>query len=144
MNGELAARYYRLALSAAARRDLSSAVAYARYTCLLNTGHENAAKLLGLCLHEMGEPNEEYDAAADEFEQIRPLIQRKKWRAARRLARSIPHQSVRVLNIQGCLCACSKRYGTAARFFAKALEKDSGNRLALSALTEVTTRRKQL
>ena len=161
MNGELAVQYYRLALSAAARRDLSSAALYARSACLLGGGQENAARLLGLCLYERGELaeaqnvlssfpelaatiREECGAMENGFERIGSLVRQKKWRGAMRGARLIPHQSVRILNIQGCLCALAGDNGKAARFFAKALQKDCGDRLALAGLMEAVNRKKRL
>jgi tetratricopeptide (TPR) repeat protein len=117
-------RYYRLALSAAVRRDLSGAAIYARYACLLDPENEDAAKLLELCLYELGE------VADDGFDQVRALASQKKWRKAEQAARAIPRQSVRVLNIRGCLLAAAKRYAQAADCFAAVLNKDRFNRLA--------------
>ena len=54
--------------------------------------------------------------------------------------KTLPHQSVRVLNIQGCLCAIAGKYAKAARFFALALEKDTGNKLAAAGLIAVCGR----
>jgi tetratricopeptide (TPR) repeat protein len=159
MNKAFASQYYRLALSAATRRDLSRAALYARYACLLDEGHGNAARLLGLCLYELGALNPAADVlSADpalasaareahrrtqaDVEGIQPLIRRHKWRQAALAAGAIPHQSARVLNIQACLFAAAKRYKTAARFFAKALEKDRGSRFALAGLTETASCRK--
>jgi tetratricopeptide (TPR) repeat protein len=122
-------RYYRLALSAAVRRDLSGAVIYARYACLLAPENEDAAKLLELCLYELGE-NSSGEVADDGFDQVRALAAQKKWRKAEQAARAIPHQSVRVLNIRGCLLAAAKRYAQAAGCFAAAMNKDRFNRLA--------------
>ena len=302
---ELAERYYRLALSRAARRDLSGAIGFARVACLLNESYENAVRLLKLCLYEMGEldtgfigdsklqsaivklepfnkgaganrevieqicmqqvplnndtevnrkhvefahkgleplnsvteanrkhvehvhkgleptssgrgvnrgtveqiskwqapsdndveakrellsivskgvaspdsdggknrgaarqsqrwqkPSDNYKQAAQEtvehlsmwqsapssegsinkgiIQQISALAQRGKWNKAAHLAKTIPHQSVRILNIQGCLYACAKRYGLAAHAFAEALAKDRSSRLAENGLIETT------
>jgi tetratricopeptide (TPR) repeat protein len=154
MNEELGLRYYRLALSAAGRRDLTNAVVYARYACLLDPQHSDAAALLGLCLYELGESEaprsadapvigEAQDITADALERVRSLMEQKKWRAAARAARAIPHQSVRILNIQGCIFAGAKRYALASDCFAKALAKDRGNRLAAEALAELAPRRKR-
>ena len=141
---DLSEIYYRMALAAASKRNLSVAVIYARHACLLDAAHENAKKLLDLCLFELGElpqaPNNEYSVV---FEQIRDNANRKKWKAAARLARSIPRQSVKDLNILGCIYGCAKLYATAARYFAKALEKDRGNRLAIEGLTDSINRRKR-
>ena len=194
MNAELAGRYYRLALSAAVRRDLSGAARYARFARLLDEGQANAAKLLGLCLYELGEPEcarylsaedgdppvsenppasesppasenppvsgdtlvsedppdsrapmvsgEGQPPLKDAFDQIRSLAEQGKWRKALRQAESIPHQSVRVLLIQGCLHASAKHFGAASRVFVKALEKDCANPLALAGLAEAAKRRK--
>ncbi|MDR3171512.1 MAG: hypothetical protein LBU17_07790 [Treponema sp.] len=142
MNQELGVRYYRLALAAASQRDLSGAVVYARYAGLFDAEHQDAAKLLRLCLYELGEPGGE-EPPDDRFEAVRALAEQKKWRAAARVAQSIPHQSVRILNIQGCLFAVAKRYSKAADYFAKALTKDRDNRLAATSLVELTLRRKR-
>ena len=154
--GEIAEQYYCLALSAAARGDLNGAVVYARYALMADANHQKALKLLHLCLYELGwlsekdasggasesvDINEEYTEA---FEKIRSLAGRQKWMDAARIARSIPRQSVCVLNILGCIYACAKRYGEAARYFADALEKDCGNQLALAGLADTVKRRKQV
>ncbi|MCL1919142.1 MAG: hypothetical protein FWG14_12740 [Peptococcaceae bacterium] len=160
LNGELAKRYYRLALARAACRDLSAAVTYACYACLLGEEHDNAAKLLFLCLYELGDLHtlqnsfpewekslacdmdvagikQEWNRTQDSLEEIGALVQNKKWRRAIRKARALSSPNVRVLNIQGCLYAVMKRYRMAARFFAKALTKDRGNQFASAALMEV-------
>jgi len=135
MIDDLAVSYYRLALSAAAQRDVSAAAMFARYACMLNQNHENAAKLFGLCMNELGYFETD---SSEVLMGIRALAGQKKWREALNRAKSNHNNSVRMLNIQGCLYACAKRYGKAARFFSKALEKDRGNRLATACLAEVT------
>jgi tetratricopeptide (TPR) repeat protein len=128
-------RYYRLALFRAVQRDLSGAAVYARYACLLDPSHDDAAKLLELCLHELGEE--------DDLERVRVLAEQKKWRAAARAASAIPHQSAAALNIRGCLWALAKRYNKAADCFAQALLKDRGSRLAAAGFAETAPRRKR-
>jgi hypothetical protein len=61
-------------------------------------------------------------------EQIQVLLRRCKWRRAALEAKAIPHQNIRVLNMQACLFAAAKRYAATARFFARALGKDCGSR----------------
>ncbi|MDR2247189.1 MAG: hypothetical protein LBE17_11070 [Treponema sp.] len=153
----LGARYYRLALSEAVRRNLSGAAIYARYAALLDPEHRNAVHLLRLCRDELGEsggteafPEEsrtELTIPADSREgreKIRLLVAGKKWRAAARAARALPHQSVRVLNIQGCLWALAGNRPKAADCFAQALRKDRFNRLAAEGLAELLPKRKFL
>jgi tetratricopeptide (TPR) repeat protein len=135
-------RYYRLALAAAQRRDLSGASLYARYALALNPEHEGAAILLSLCLDELGEA---VCDTPDALEKVRVLAGQKKWREAEKAAKSIPRQSVRILNIRACLLAAAKRYVGAASCFAKALAMDRGNALAsegLAEVAEITARRK--
>jgi tetratricopeptide (TPR) repeat protein len=127
--GESHKRYYRLALSAAVRRDLSGAAIYAQYACLLSPENGDAAKLLELCRYELGEKGED-----DGFDQVRGLVVQKKWRKAEQAARTIPHQSVRVLNIRACLLAVARQYTEAVNCFATALGKDRFNRLATAGL----------
>jgi len=137
---EIAQQYYRLALSKAARRDLSGAAQFARYACQFDASHENAAILLDICRQESGD----FDAGDnDDIKKILISAERKEWRRAARMAKSIPNRSVRMLNIQGCIYACAKRYGKAARFFAEALEKDHGNQLSAAGLAEVMNKRHQ-
>jgi len=131
---ELSKGYYRLALSSAARRDLSGAERLARYARLLDEQNENAAKLLEICRHELGG----FMESADAIEQISIPVKQKKWREAARLLGSAPHQSVRVLYIRGCLHACAKQYWVAAQCFKEALEKDCGNQLAAKYLYSCT------
>jgi hypothetical protein len=142
---DLGARYYRLALSAAAARNLSGAVLYARYAVLLDRGHRNAAKLLELCLRELGEPGgaEIFPETPDgPLEKVRLLAAEKRWREAARAARDIPGQNARVLNIQGCLWALAKDTAKGADYFVRALGKDRFNRLAAEGLAELIRKRK--
>jgi tetratricopeptide (TPR) repeat protein len=134
---DLEKRYYRLALSAAVRRDLSGAAIYARYVCLVDPENGDAAKLLELCLYELG-----VGGADDGFDQVRAVVAQKKWRKAEQAAQAISHQSVRVLNIRGCLLASAQRYAQAADCFATALSKDRFNRLAAAGFTETAAQRR--
>jgi tetratricopeptide (TPR) repeat protein len=134
MNGE---RYYRMALAAAVRRDLAGAVLYARYALALNVEHPGAAKLLELCLDELGEVAGGYD----DLDRVRVLAGQKKWCAAEKAARAIPRQSVHILNIRGCLLAAAKRYARAADCFARALTMDRSNALAAEGFAETSSRR---
>lgn len=124
--------YYLLALYSAKKRDLSRAVELARYAICFGED-EKASRLLELCLYELG--------TREDLSCVRDC---KKWRKAEKAARSLEHQSVRVLIIRGCLYASVKRYGKAAKLFAMALEKDSGNALARDYLTETVKRQKGL
>jgi hypothetical protein len=139
-NAEKAAgRYYRLGLAAAKQRDLSAALRYARFACLLDPRHGGAARLAEICGFELGEnPDEEREAAR---EQIAALARQKNWKAAAKAAGRAAHQDVRLLAIQGCLWALAKRYAPAADCFTLALRKDRGNRLAARALAELDRRR---
>ncbi|MDR1930815.1 MAG: hypothetical protein LBQ44_09345 [Treponema sp.] len=124
----LALSCYRLALGAAKRRDLSAAFRYGYFASLLDGEHSGAARLVDLCRYEMGVEG------AQELEEARALVRRKKWAAAARALGKLPRKSVRVLNMQGCLWALAKRRRRAVSCFSRALEKDRGNRLALKAL----------
>ncbi|MDR3301864.1 MAG: hypothetical protein LBT01_04940 [Spirochaetaceae bacterium] len=141
MNRDLGRFYYRLALGAAARRDLKTALAYAHYACLLDSEHEDAAKLLAICRHETEAP----DLALD---QVRQLAGQEKWLEAAQAAQGIqavqktPQQSVRLLKIQGCLFAIAGQDAQAKACFAKALEKDGSDRLAASVLAELGRQKK--
>jgi hypothetical protein len=85
-------------------------------------------------------PDNNTDANQKIMQQVRGLAQRKKWRKAARLALTIPHRNVRVLNIQGCLFACAKQYELAARSFSEALERDCANQLATKGIIECAQR----
>jgi hypothetical protein len=156
MAADMAGRYYRLGLAAAKRRDLSSALRYAEFACLLKSlARTDAPKQNGV-LHENGGPEED-DAARlaeicrcelgngavnDGLEPVAALAGQKKWQAAATAAKAIPRQDARLLNIQGCLWALAKRYARAADCFAASLAKDRGNRLAADALAEIGRQRK--
>ena len=131
-------RYYRLGLAAARQRDLRAALACAEFARALDPDHEGAARLGEICRIELGEAGE------PDLEGIALLAGRKKWKAAALAARGLSCQSVRLLNIQGCLWALAKRYGSAADCFAQALERDRGNTLAAEALVRLGRRRKFL
>ena len=133
---ETARRYYLLGLAAAARRDLSAALRYANFACILNPGYEDAAYLGESCRHELGGEDEE-----PALERLSLPAGQKKWKAAALAARGVSRQTVRLLNIQGCLWALAKRYDLAADCFARALEKDRGNTLAAEALASLGRRR---
>jgi hypothetical protein len=133
---ETARRYYRLGLGAAQRRDLSAALRYADFACVLNPGYEDAARLGEICRDELGETGGE-----PVFERLSLLAEQKKWKAAALAARGVSRQTVRLLNIQGCLWALAKRYDLAADCFAGAWAKDHGNTLAAKALAGLDRRR---
>lgn len=142
--------YYQMALCAARKRDITQAAAYAHYCCELFSDHERAAKLLEICLCELGDLNirrqggegREEASIRDMCTEIRGLAQSGKWRKAAHRAAAESVQNVRMLNIQGCIHACAGHFGTSARYFSKALEKDRGNHLALKGLMEATSRKK--
>jgi len=159
LTGDLGYRYYLLALSAAERGNLSEAARLAGRALSLDSGLYNARRLLGLCLYEMGDLENaarllaDFPELADGLREVRGetqagldeaerLLGRGKWRAALRAAQSIPHQSVRLLNIRGCILAGAKRYAEAGRLFALAAEKDRGGRAAPEYLKETAKRRK--
>jgi hypothetical protein len=135
---EMGGRYYRLGLGAAKRRDLSAALRYASFALTLDPEHGGAARLAEICRSELGEGPAENRAPG--LEGLALLVGQKKWKAAARALRGVPGQSVRLLNIQGCLWALAKRYALAEYCFAGALEKDRGNRLAAEALAELGRR----
>jgi tetratricopeptide (TPR) repeat protein len=137
----MAARYYRLGLAAARRRDLRAALAYAEFARLLDPEHGAAARLGEICRIELGEAGENREP---DMERIGLLAAQKKWKAAARAAKGLSRQSVRLLNIQGCLWALAKRHGSAAECFAQALERDRGNTLAAEALARLGRQRKFL
>jgi hypothetical protein len=167
LSGELGRRYYRLALAAAKRRDLTAALRYAGFACRIldmehgdaayrqampylrdtwytentsyteGTSHlENALRLVEICRYELGETRE---PALERFDL---LVKQKKWKAAAGEAGTVSHQSVRLLNIQGCLWALAKCYALAADCFTRALAKDRGNIFAVDALAELGRQRK--
>jgi hypothetical protein len=133
---KLAGSYYRLGLAAAKRRDLSAALRYASYAALLDLGHDDAARLAEICRRELGGDGDDEPGAdpRGDLKKALALTRQKKWAAAARETRKIPHPSVRLLNMQGCLWALAKRGAPAADCFARALEKDRGNLLAREAL----------
>jgi tetratricopeptide (TPR) repeat protein len=135
--GKTARRCYRLGLEAAKRRDLSAALRYADCACILDPECGDAALLGEICRYELGEADDE-----PVLERLMALGAQKKWKAAAEMAGRVHHQSVRLLNIRGCLWALAKRYALAAECFAKALTKDRGNVLAADALAELGRRRK--
>ncbi|MDR1108386.1 MAG: hypothetical protein LBL19_05065 [Spirochaetaceae bacterium] len=132
----LGRRYYLLALGAAKRRNLTLALQYVSFTNILAPGFDDAARLVEICRYELGETQE------PEPEKLRILVGQKKWKAAALAAQGVSHQSVRLLNIQGCLWTLAKRYTRAADCFARALAKDHGNRLAVDAFAELSRQRK--
>jgi hypothetical protein len=136
----MGARYYRLGLAAAKRRDLRSALGYADFARLVEPEHTGAARLGEICRIELGEDG----SREPELEGIVLLAGRKKWKAAALAAKGLSGQSVRLLNIEGCLWALAKRPDAAADCFAQALARDRGNALAAKALAQLGRRRKFL
>jgi tetratricopeptide (TPR) repeat protein len=130
---EIGARYYRLGLGAAKRRDLSAALRYASFARILDPEHGGAARLVEICRYELGEDLD----GEPVFERLGLLAKQRKWKAAAKAARRLGRQSVRSLNIQGCFWALAKRYAPAEHCFVRALAKDRGNRLAAEALAEL-------
>lgn len=161
MAEELSHIYYRLALSEAERGNLSAAVRLASCALSLEGVRDKARRLLGICLYELGEtglaagllaecPNlaEEARTAHNrtkaELDTVKELVRRGKLRAALRAAGNIPHQSVRVLNIRGCILAGAGRYVGAGRLFALAAEKDRGGQATAAYLGETARRAKSI
>jgi len=155
MSVELAKRYYRLALFCARKDDLSGAVKYAQRSLRLNADDASARKLLGLCLYELGELDgalSAFEGSAEFSEEVRSELKRtgetlkrarelasgKKWRKADALLRGDVRQSVKILNIRGCVKAASGRRRAAAQLFALALEKDVGNHAVVEYLAQVS------
>ena len=153
--------YFRLALDKARQRDLSGAIAHAQCALRINAENDQARKLLGLCLYELGELDDaakalagcdglaetsyaERERMAEALRQARELCQQRKWRKAAALLQDLPHQSVRILIMRGCIKANAGNYPAAAKLFARALEKDRGNRLAGEYLTEAARRMRLL
>jgi len=135
MTEDIAVCFYRIALSAAVRHDLNSAVEYCRLAILFDESHKNAIKLLSICLHELGYSDHD---DADDIQMIKTLSMQKKWREAVRLTKKSSNRSVRMLNIQGCLYSCARLYGRAVRSFSEALSKDCGDQQAVACLAEAT------
>jgi thioredoxin-like negative regulator of GroEL len=153
-------RCYLLALSAAERGDLSAAARLARLALALDGEQQDKARrLLGICLYELGDTANAADLLAEipdladaarethaltkaGLDAVEQLVRRGKWRAALKAAENIPHQSVRLLNIRGCILAGAKRYARAGRLFASAGEKDRGGRAAPEYLRETAKRAK--
>jgi len=125
--------YYRMGLARAKNRDLSGAAVYARTALSLNPENERAKKLLEICLSEIGRPL----GLSNHKITINGFIAR---RRAMSFLGSLPHQSVNILNIQGLICAIAGKYRKSAVFFAAALEKDKGNKLAADGLSAVLKR----
>ena len=152
MDGNIAGKYYRLALYKAKQRDLSGAVFYARRAMLLDRENGNARRLLNICLHELGEPcgleyaamfpeEAEYEKETGEkIRMARDLAEAGKLRKAEAVLRSIKHQNVRILSIRGCMKAAGGKYMSAAGLYARVLKKDTGNRAAQEYLAEVAGR----
>ena len=157
MSSGLDARYYKLALYRARQRDLSGAVVFARRALIINPENEEANKLLGLCLFELGELSGAATAlrgyaglaqmvlaqrklVSRTLPLVRELAGRKKWRRAEALLRNMGHQSVRILAIRGCLKAAANKHKAAVSLFTSALEKDRGNLSIQTYLLSVTGR----
>jgi len=154
MSGGLDSLYFRLALKYAVKRDLTGAVACARRSMRINVENDKARRLLGLCLYELGELDAaakvteglagisdiavaERDSTGETLMRVRELVSRRKLRKAEASLRNIGHQSVRILNMRGCAKAAAGHYSAAARLFARALEKDIGNKDARNYILNV-------
>ncbi|MDR1892164.1 MAG: hypothetical protein LBQ48_04045 [Oscillospiraceae bacterium] len=123
--------YYRAALFAAKQRNFTVASRLSLVSILTETEKENAEKLLEIC-------NEALCGSAD-LGEIRALVVKRKFRAARRLARKLPG-SVMKYNLLGCLSAINHRNKAAIRAFAEARTLDTGNETAAAALESLSGR----
>ncbi len=148
--------YYRLGLAKAKNGDLSEAICYARISLGFNPENERAKKLLEICLRETGDTNcfktrqDVEKGPSDALKSLKSIMERFEGQnaLARVLTRLramsvinvIAEDSVRDLNIKACACALIGDYKKAARFFAKALWRDKGNRLAFKGLRQVCER----
>jgi tetratricopeptide (TPR) repeat protein len=143
-----------LALSAAKNGDLTTASLFAARSAQLLDEPKDALRLWVICQYELGgsvsssliyfENDHEFlDGLGDSIkltdaglDAVRAHIARGKWRLALKAAESIPHQSVRVLNIRGLILASAGRYAAAAKLFSAAFEKDRGGHAAPMYLKE--------
>jgi tetratricopeptide (TPR) repeat protein len=153
---DIAAMYYGLALARAKERDLTGAINYARCSLDIDPENERAKKLLEICFLETGcpmRPQTSQGGAEGPLEALKRLggickhtggknaVARVLWRfKAMPLINGVPDGNVRVLNIKACVCAVLGRRKKAARFFAMALERDKGNKLAAEGLRQVCKR----
>jgi hypothetical protein len=133
-----------MGLGAARRRDLSAALACAEFARALDPEHGGAARLAEICRIEAGGGETQEPEMEACLRDIVLLAGKKKWKAAALAVKHASCQSVRFLNIQGCLWTLAKRYGAAGDCFAQALAKDRGNVLAAEALACLGRRRKFL
>jgi tetratricopeptide (TPR) repeat protein len=142
MKKALAHRCYRLGLSAAQQRDLSAALRYAQYASVMDPENDDASLLAEICRRELGYRPSALPPGVEQIPaQAAVLMKQKKWSAAARVLEKVPEQSVRCVCIQGCLWALAKRRTLSLDCFARALEKDRGNPLALEAIRELGSQR---
>ncbi|MDR1439511.1 MAG: hypothetical protein LBJ10_05725, partial [Clostridiales bacterium] len=119
-----------------------------------------ARRLLGLCLFELGDLRRaegvlaafpDLAGAASEAREreqaglgeARRFLERGKWREALKAVEEIPHQSVRLLSIRGCILAEAGNCAKAGELFAQACERDRGGRAARECLMEAAMRRRK-
>jgi hypothetical protein len=128
----LSHHYYRLGLTAAKQRYLTVALKYAECAFLMDPENADASALAEICRNELG-----CALTSEQIpEQVITLIQQKNWLEAARVLEKVSQQSVRLLSVQGCLWALLNRWVLSADYFARVLEKDRGNQLALEVLTQ--------
>ena len=148
--------YYRLGLAKAKEGNLTEAIYYARISLEFNPENEGAKKLLEICLKELigtsssKMPQDDINRPLDALELLRCIkhhIEGKNAVArvltrlrARSYISDISEDSLRALNIKACAFALIGDYKKAAKFFAKALERDQGNTLAARGLRQVCER----
>ena len=62
---------------------------------------------------------------------------KKRWKTAEQIARRLPHQSVYVLNLRGCLLTLAGQRAKAAACFTRALKTDNGCKKAMEGLMQI-------
>lgn len=162
MSDDSSRLWYSMALSRAVHNDVSGALRLGLALKEKNAADlpPELDKLIGLCLHRLGnysaagrffagfpvlaeETESDRERALAAFSEVRRLtgefrrgfFAKLKHRKALAVLEKLPHQSVRVLNIQGCLHAFLGKEGAAASCFSMALELDRYNKNTLHCVS---------
>ena len=126
--------YYRAALAAACKGDLTAAARLAECSVVIGEEAPSAPRLLELLLSKAA-VDAGAEAKAGAMDKLRELTENRKYRKALRL--HLPN-TTKSYTIRGLLYAQSGRPSAARESFALALALDSGNDTALGALSALS------
>lgn len=154
MRDEVASHYFRRALAAAKRGELTNATRYAAVSLGVNRENDDCRKLAGLCYYQLGNytmaeycfNNSPYyneiikdmlKEKRNAVNEVRKLVDTQQYKKAIKILEKIEAKNVNEHNYLGCIYAALQKKEKATACFLRALEEDTTNVDALRYLKSI-------